>query len=116
MSVNHTDKSTWVWQKRRQGQKWPCPFAALYIVPPAKISSVSLSAIVVANLKLQILLKLFYVYILWCNHVDKMIDFCYFTLKIRDLKSVDNIFIYAIMAEISQVAMLARSPLCFFVV
>jgi hypothetical protein len=36
------------------------------------------------------------------------IDFCYFTLKFRDLKSVDNIFICAIMAENSRVAMLAR--------
>jgi hypothetical protein len=31
------------------------------------------------------------------------------TLKFRDLKSFDNIFICAIMAENSQVAMLARN-------
>jgi hypothetical protein len=32
----------------------------------------------------------------------------YFTLKFRDLKIVDNIFLCAIMAANSQVAMLAR--------
>jgi hypothetical protein len=38
----------------------------------------------------------------------KYFEFCYFTLKLRDLKIVDNIFICAIMAANSQVAMLAR--------
>jgi hypothetical protein len=45
----------------------------------------------------------------FCLPQPQAID-CYFTLQFRDLKSFDNIFIYAIMAANSQVAMQARSP------
>ena len=43
-----------------------------------------------------------------CLPQPQAID-CYFILTFRDLKSVDNIFICAIMAANSQVAMLARN-------
>jgi len=41
----------------------------------------------------------------------KPFDFCYFTLKIRDLKSVDIIFISAKIGLIFGLQALARTPL-----